>query len=138
MGTDADIIAGETEEAFWKGSFAAGHSLEAALKPHLSRVGFQGLPLAYATLGNAETRAMADQRGHAFGVAIEVRTRSSVKQEAAEGRKLASDIDEVVGDRPEPDPTANAVNTVIPAAPSNLYASSNRPPSGFRSNVSIL
>ena len=85
------VFAGETGQPLWRSSLLEDH-IRAKLEPiGLGWVNFQVLRRTHASLGHhakVDPKVSADQRGHGIGVALDVYTRSSMKDRGPLPRSL--------------------------------------------------
>lgn len=92
---EAYVFAGETGQPLWRSSLLEDY-IKARLKPvGLGWVNFQVLRRTHASLGHeakVDPKVSADQRGHGIGVAIDVYTKSSMKDRARAAKKLEDSV----------------------------------------------
>lgn len=92
---EAFVFAGETGQPLWRSSLLDDH-VKAKLKPiGLGWVNFQVMRRTHASLGHeakVDPKVAADQRGHGIGVAIDVYTRSTIKDRAAAAKRLEKSV----------------------------------------------
>jgi hypothetical protein len=92
---EAYVFAGETGQPLWRSSLLEDY-IKSKLKPvGLGWVNFQVLRRTHASLGHeakVDPKVSADQRGHGIGVAIDVYTKSSMKDRARAAKKLEDSI----------------------------------------------
>jgi DNA-binding winged helix-turn-helix (wHTH) protein/integrase len=88
---EAFVFAGETGQPLWRSSLLEDY-IKAKLEPvGLGWVNFQVMRRTHASLGHEakiDPKVSADQRGHGIGVAIDVYTKSSMKDRAAAAKRL--------------------------------------------------
>lgn len=91
----AYVFAGETGQPLWRSSLLEDY-IKSKLKPAgLGWVNFQVLRRAHASLGHEakiDPKVSADQRGHGIGVAIDVYTKSSMKDRASAAKRLENSV----------------------------------------------
>jgi integrase len=92
---EAFVFAGETGQPLWRSSLLDDH-IKAKLEPiGLGWVNFQVMRRTHASLGHearVDPKVAADQRGHGIGVALDVYTKSSMKDRAAAANKLEKSV----------------------------------------------
>lgn len=92
---EAFVFAGETGQPLWRSSLLDDH-VKAKLKPvGLEWVNFQVMRRTHASLGHeakVDPKVAADQRGHGIGVALDVYTRSTIKDRAAAAKRLEKSV----------------------------------------------
>ena len=85
------VFAGETGKPLWRSTLLEDH-IKTKLEPiGLGWVDFQVLRRTHASLGHdadVDPKVSADQRGHGIGVALDVYTKSSMKERAAAAKQL--------------------------------------------------
>jgi hypothetical protein len=85
------LFAGETGQPLWRSSLLEDY-IKAKLEPvGLGWVNFQVMRRTHASLGHqakVDPKVSADQRGHGIGVALDVYTKSSMKDRAMAAKKL--------------------------------------------------
>jgi hypothetical protein len=89
------VFAGKTGQPLWR-SFLLEDHIRTKLEPiGLGWVNFQVLRRTHASLGHhakVDPRVSADQRGCGIGVALDVYTKSSMKDRAAAAKKLENSV----------------------------------------------
>jgi len=89
------VFAGETGQPLWRSSLLEDH-IRAKLEPiGLGWVNFQVLRRTHASLGHhakVDPKVSADQRGHGIGVALDVYTKSSMKDRATAAKQLEDSV----------------------------------------------
>ena len=89
------VFAGETGQPLWRSSLLEDH-IKAKLEPiGLGWVNFQVLRRTHASLGHrakVDPKVSADQRGHGIGVALDVYTKSSMKDRATAAKQLEDSV----------------------------------------------
>ena len=89
------LFAGETGQPLWRSSLLDDY-IKAKLKPvGLGWVNFQVMRRTHASLGHqakVDPKVSADQRGHGIGVALDVYTKSSMKDRAIAAKKLEDSV----------------------------------------------
>ena len=89
------VFAGETGQPLWRSSLLEDH-IRAKLEPiGLGWVNFQVLRRTHASLGHqakVDPKVSADQRGHGIGVALDVYTKSSMKDRAEAAKQLEDSV----------------------------------------------
>jgi len=89
------VFAGETGQPLWRSSLLEDH-IRAKLEPiGLGWVSFQVLRRTHASLGHqakVDPKVSADQRGHGIGVALDVYTKSSMKDRATAAKQLEDSV----------------------------------------------
>jgi integrase len=89
------VFAGETGQPLWRSSLLEDH-IRTKLEPiGLGWVNFQVLRRTHASLGHhakVDPKVSADQRGHGIGVALDVYTKSSMKDRATAAKKLEDSV----------------------------------------------
>ena len=89
------VFAGETGQPLWRSSLLEDH-IRTKLEPiGLGWVNFQVLRRTHASLGHhakVDPKISADQRGHGIGVALDVYTKSSMKDRATAAKKLEDSV----------------------------------------------
>ena len=89
------VFAGETGQPLWRSSLLEDH-IKAKLEPiSLGWVNFQVLRRTHASLGHrakVDPKVSADQRGHGIGVALDVYTKSSMKDRATAAKQLEDSV----------------------------------------------
>lgn len=92
---EAYVFAGETGQPLWRSSLLEDH-VRAKLEPiGLGWVNFQVLRRTHASLGHeakVDPKVSADQRGHGIGVALDVYTKSSMKDRATAAKQLEDSV----------------------------------------------
>ena len=92
---DAFVFAGETGQPLWRSSLLEDH-IRAKLEPlGLGWVNFQVMRRTHASLGHSakvDPKVSADQRGHGIGVALDVYTKSSMKDRATAAKQLEDSV----------------------------------------------
>jgi hypothetical protein len=92
---EAYVFAGETGQPLWRSSLLENH-IRAKLEPiGLGWVNFQVLRRTHASLGHqarVDPKVSADQRGHGIGVALDVYTKSSMKDRATAAQQLEDSV----------------------------------------------
>ena len=92
---DSYLFAGETGQPLWRSSLLEDH-VRAKLEPiGLGWVNFQVLRRTHASLGHEakiDPKVSADQRGHGIGVALDVYTKSSMKDRATAAKQLEDSV----------------------------------------------
>ncbi len=89
------VFAGETGQPLWRSSLLEDY-IKAKLAPvGLGWVNFQVMRRTHASLGHeakVDPKVSADQRGHGIGVALDVYTKSSMKDRATAAKKLEDSV----------------------------------------------
>ncbi|HJT71328.1 MAG TPA: hypothetical protein VJ731_14105, partial [Terriglobales bacterium] len=89
------VFAGETGRPLWRSSLLEDY-IKAKLEPvGLGWVNFQVLRRTHASLGHqakVDPKVSADQRGHGIGVALDVYTKSSMKDRAWAAKQLEDSV----------------------------------------------
>ncbi|HVO98153.1 MAG TPA: tyrosine-type recombinase/integrase [Bryobacteraceae bacterium] len=89
------VFAGETGQPLWRSSLLEDY-IKAKLEPvGLGWVNFQVMRRTHASLGHhakVDPKVSADQRGHGIGVALDVYTKSSMKDRATAAKKLEDSV----------------------------------------------
>jgi integrase len=89
------VFAGETGQPLWRSSLLDDH-IKAKLEPiGLGWVNFQVMRRTHASLGHkakVDPKVAADQRGHGIGVALDVYTKSSIKDRATAAKRLEASV----------------------------------------------
>jgi len=92
---EAYVFAGETGQPLWRSSLLEDH-IRAKLEPiGLGWVNFQVMRRTHASLGHeakVDPKVSADQRGHGIGVALDVYTKSSMKDRATAAKQLEDSV----------------------------------------------
>jgi len=92
---EAFVFAGETGQPLWRSSLLDDH-IKAKLGPiGLGWVNFQVMRRTHASLGHeakVDPKVAADQRGHGIGVALDVYTKSSIKDRATAAKRLERSV----------------------------------------------
>ena len=89
------VFAGETGQPLWRSSLLEDY-VKAKLEPiGLGWVNFQVMRRTHASLGHqakVDPKVSADQRGHGIGVALDVYTKSSMKDRATAAKQLEDSV----------------------------------------------
>lgn len=92
---EAFVFAGETGQPLWRSSLLDDH-IKAKLEPiGLGWVNFQVMRRTHASLGHeakVDPKVAADQRGHGIGVALDVYTKSSIKDRLTAAKRLERSV----------------------------------------------
>lgn len=92
---EAFVFAGETGQRLWRSSLLDDH-IKAKLEPiGLGWVNFQVMRRTHASLGHeakVDPKVAADQRGHGIGVALDVYTKSSIKDRLTAAKRLERSV----------------------------------------------
>lgn len=92
---EAFVFAGETGQPLWRSSLLDDH-IKAKLEPiGLGWVNFQVMRRTHASLGHeakVDPKVAADQRGHGIGVALDVYTKSSIKDRLTAAKRLETSV----------------------------------------------
>ncbi|MCC6591028.1 MAG: tyrosine-type recombinase/integrase [Bryobacterales bacterium] len=92
---EAFVFAGESGQPLWRSSLLEDY-IKAKLEPvGLGWVNFQVMRRTHASLSHGakvDPKVSADQRGHGIGVAIDVYTKSSMKDRAAAAKRLEDSV----------------------------------------------
>ncbi len=92
---EAHVFAGETGQPLWRSSLLEDH-IKARLEPiGLGWVNFQVMRRTHASLSHhakVDPKVAADQRGHGIGVALDVYTKSSIRDRAAAAKRLEKSV----------------------------------------------
>jgi hypothetical protein len=94
-GPESFVFAGETGQPLWRSSLLEDY-IKAKLEPvGLGWVNFQVMRRTHASLGHEakiDPKVSADQRGHGIGVALDVYTKSSMKDRATAAKRLEDSV----------------------------------------------
>lgn len=92
---EAFVFAGESGQPLWRSSLLEEH-IKAKLEPiGLGWVNFQVMRRTHASLGHeakVDPKVAADQRGHGIGVALDVYTKSSIKDRLTAAKRLERSV----------------------------------------------
>lgn len=92
---EAFVFAGETGQPLWRSSLLDDH-IKAKLEPiGLGCVNFQVMRRTHASLSHeakVDPKVAADQRGHGIGVALDVYTKSSIKDRLTAAKRLERSV----------------------------------------------